>query len=254
MTMPQWPLGTSGMAVSAVGWSTGALARPSNLTTPAALVRAALDAQITLFDSRPEGEAQEALARTLRNQRRHVVLGARCVAGAGASAFSPPGREWRPEEVRLRLEAGMRRLETDWVDLWVLHQPPLEALEDDDLWAQLDADRQSGWVRALGVATAGEEEARAALGRGAIDVLAVPLSLADVEPGRALAETGAARDVAVVADDPLGADGEAWAGRLLAGLVHPDAERSPAQAMLAGVLSLPGLVSTASSWSPLVAR
>ncbi|MGH9002952.1 MAG: hypothetical protein ACRDYV_07470, partial [Acidimicrobiia bacterium] len=90
------------------------------------------------------------------------------------------------------------------------------------------------------------EEARAALGRGAIDVLAVPLSLADVEPGRALAETGAARDVAVVADDPLGADGEAWAGRLLAGLVHPDAERSPAQAMLAGVLSLPGLVSVLS--------
>jgi aryl-alcohol dehydrogenase-like predicted oxidoreductase len=242
--MPHVRLGGSGLVASVVGWSTRALARPSGLTTPAALVRAALDAEIDLFDSAPDGDAQDTLARVLGGQRRHVALGARCVASAGPSAFSPPSRAWRPEEVRLRLEASLRQLQTDWLDLWLLHRPPLEALEDDNLWARLADDRGAGWVRAVGVATAGEDEARAALQRGAIDVLVVPLSLAEAEPGRSLAAEAAEHDVAVVADDPLG--GAEPPRALLDGLVDPDTERTPAQAMLAGVLSIPGVTTVLS--------
>jgi aryl-alcohol dehydrogenase-like predicted oxidoreductase len=238
-------LGASGLVVSVVGWSTQALARPSELATPAALVRTALDAEIDLFDSTPDGDAQDNLARVLRGLRRHVALGARCVATAGPAAFSPLDRAWRPEEVRLRLEASLRRLQTDWVELWLLHDPPPEALDDDNLWAQLADDRQAGWVRAVGVATAGEDEARAALGRGGIDVLVLPIRLAEVEPGRTLAAEAAEQQVAVVAEGPFGgADGPPR--HLIAGLVDPDTERTPTQAELAGVLSLPGVTSVLS--------
>lgn len=236
-TMPHRALGTSGLLVSAVGWSTRALARPSPLATPAALVRAALDAEIDLFDSTPDGDAQDTLARTLRGKRPHVALGARCVAGAGA--FSAPGREWRPEEVRARLELAMRQLQTDWLDVWILHHPPAEAIEDDDLWAQLAADHEAGWVRVVGVAAEGGDEARMALRQGGLDFLVVPLNLAEVEPGRSLAAESAEQKVAVVADDPLSGDG--GSGRLLDGLVHPDTERTPVQGELAGVLSLQGV-------------
>ncbi len=237
--MPHRPLGTTGLVVSAVGWSTRALHPPSLLASPAALVRAALDAEIDLFDTDPDGDAQDTLARTLRGQRRHVTLGARCVAGAGPAAFSPPGREWRPEEVRHRLELSLRRLQTDWLDVWLLHRLPAEAISDDDLWAQLAADRQAGWVRALGVAVEDEDQARMALQRGGLDVLAVPLRLAAVEPGRSLAAEAAEEGVAVLADGPLGGDG--LPRHLLDGLVHPDTERTPVQAELAGLLSLPGV-------------
>ncbi|MGH9034211.1 MAG: aldo/keto reductase [Acidimicrobiia bacterium] len=240
MSMPHGPLGASGLVVSVVGWSTEALARPSGLATPAALVRAALDADIDLFDSAPAGDAQDTLARALRGERRHVALGARCVATAGPAAFSDPNRAWRPEEVRLRLEAAMRQLQTEWLDLWLLHHPPAEALEDDDLWARLADDRQAGWVRTVGVATPGEEEARAALGRGGIDVLAVPLSLAEAEPGRSLAAEASEQKVAVVAENVFGG-GDGTPRHFLAGLVDPDADRTPDQAVLAGVLSLPGV-------------
>ncbi|MDQ3944992.1 MAG: aldo/keto reductase, partial [Actinomycetota bacterium] len=128
MSMPHRPLGKSGMVVSAVGWSTGALARPSGPAPPAALVRAALDAEIDLFDSAPAGDAQDTLARVLGGQRRHLALGARCVATAGPGAFSPPNRAWRPPEVRLRLEAALRQLQTDWLDVWLLDDPPPEAM------------------------------------------------------------------------------------------------------------------------------
>lgn len=243
--MPHRPLGASGLVVSVVGWSTRALARPSGLTTPAALIRAALDAEIDLFDSTPEGDAQDTLARVLRGQRRHVALGARCVATAGPTAFSDPSRAWRPEEVRLRLEVSMRQLQTEWLDLWLLHHPTPEALDDDNLWAQLADDRQAGWVRTVGVATPGEDEARAALSRGGIDVLAVPLCLAEAEPGRSLAAEAAEQKVAVVADDLFGGGG-GTPRHLMAGLVDPDTDRTADQAVLAGVLSLPGVTSVLS--------
>lgn len=245
MSMPHRPLGPSGLVVSVVGWSTAALTRPVGPATPAALVRAALDAEIDLFDSAPEGDAQDTLARVLGGHRRHVALGARCVATAGPIAFSPPHRAWRPPEVRLRLEASLRQLQTDWLDVWLLHQPPPEALDDDDLWAQLADDRQAGWIRAVGIATAGEDEARAALGQGGADVIALPLHLAEVEPGRNPAAEAAAQQVAVLADDPFG-DEDATPRALLEGLIHPDTERTPAQALLAGMLSLPGITSVLS--------
>jgi aryl-alcohol dehydrogenase-like predicted oxidoreductase len=138
----------------------------------------------------------------------------------------------------------MRQLQTDWLDLWLLHRPPLEALEDDNLWARLADDRQAGWVQAVGVATAGEDEARAALRRGGLDVLVVPLSLVEPEPGRSLAAEAAEQKVAVVADEPL--EGDGTPRTLLDGLVDPDTERTPAQAILAGVLSLPGITSVLS--------
>ncbi len=240
------PLGATGLVVSAVGWSTQVLARPSEGVTPAALIRAALDAEIDLFDSAPDGDAQDTLARALRSQRRHIALGARCVATAGPAAFSPLDRAWRPEEVRLRLEVSLRRLQTEWVDLWLLDDPPIEALGDDNLWAQLADDRQAGWVRAVGVATAGEDEARAALARGGIDVLVVPLRLAQVEPGRTLAADAAEQKVAVVGDAPRGAT-DAPPRHLIAGLIYPDTDRTPIQAELAGVLSLPGVTSVLSA-------
>jgi aryl-alcohol dehydrogenase-like predicted oxidoreductase len=94
------------------------------------------------------------------------------------------------------------------------------------------------------VAVDGDEEAHAALVRtGGLDLLVIPFRLTEAGAGSGpeLAAAGAERAVAVVADDPLGGDGPAAAGRLLDGLVHPDTERTPAQAMLAGVLSFPGI-------------
>jgi aryl-alcohol dehydrogenase-like predicted oxidoreductase len=171
------------------------------------------------------------------------MLGARCTAIDGPAAFSPPGREWRPEEVRRQLETTLRRLQTDWLDLWILDRPTDDAVTDDDLWAQLADDRQAGWVRAVGMALDTEDDVRAALGRGALDALALRLNLGQVDPGMSLAAEAAERQVAVVVDDPLGGG---TATRLVRGLAAPDTERSEAQAELAGVLSLAGITTVLS--------
>ncbi|MGH9041164.1 MAG: aldo/keto reductase [Acidimicrobiia bacterium] len=239
--MPRRALGRSGVVVSAVGWSTRVLAHPDESVSPADLVRAALDADIDLFDSSPEGDTRYLLARALGGSRRRVALGARCVPVTGPAALVAPERCWRPEEVRLQLEEALRHLQSDWVDLWLLQDPSEEALADDDLWARLAADRDAGWIRAVGVAVAGEDAARTALEQGGIDALALPMSLAEPEPGRALAADAAGQDVAVLVDNPLA--GDAPDPYLLHGLVYPDTDRTPAQALLAGVLSFTGVSS-----------
>jgi aryl-alcohol dehydrogenase-like predicted oxidoreductase len=54
--------------------------------------------------------------------------------------------------IRLAVDASLKRLKTDHIDLYQLHNPRMEPILADDLWAELEAIRAEGKVRELGVA------------------------------------------------------------------------------------------------------
>jgi aryl-alcohol dehydrogenase-like predicted oxidoreductase len=54
--------------------------------------------------------------------------------------------------MRRALEASLRRLNTDHIDLYQLHNPRLDAIGMDDLWAELEKVKDEGLIRAYGVA------------------------------------------------------------------------------------------------------
>ena len=58
--------------------------------------------------------------------------------------------DWRPEYVRFALEQSLQRLQTDRVDLYQLHNPRLEAMQRDDLFATLEDLKREGKIRAYG--------------------------------------------------------------------------------------------------------
>src|ERR671937_896487 len=60
--------------------------------------------------------------------------------------------DWSPKHGRAALEASLRRLGTDHVDLYQLHNPRMDAIERDDLFAELEALRDEGKLREYGVA------------------------------------------------------------------------------------------------------
>ena len=60
--------------------------------------------------------------------------------------------DWRPESVRQQCEDSLRRLGTDRIDLYQLHNPRIEPILADDLWATLIDLKAEGKVRELGVA------------------------------------------------------------------------------------------------------
>jgi aryl-alcohol dehydrogenase-like predicted oxidoreductase len=108
--------------------------------------------------------------------------------------------------VRRALEASLKRLRTDHLDLYQLHNPRLEAIESDECFATLDQLREEGKIRQYGVALGPaigwrEEGLRAISGRGIASVQTV-YNLLEQDPGRDLMAAAADHGVGVIARVP----------------------------------------------------
>lgn len=123
------------------------------------LLQEAYDLGITFFDTADtygNGRGETILAKALGPQRARITIGTKF----GYDFYHHTARrgheelphDWRPEYVRFALEESLRRLGTDYVDLYQLHNPRLDAMQRDDLFATLEALKQEGKIRAYGPA------------------------------------------------------------------------------------------------------
>ncbi len=123
------------------------------------LLTQAFDAGITFFDTADaygNGLGETIVAKALGAHRAELVIGTK-FGYDFYTATSRRGHEelphdWRPEYVRTALERSLQRLQTDYVDIYQLHNPRLEALQQDDLFAVLEALKHEGKIRAYGPA------------------------------------------------------------------------------------------------------
>jgi aryl-alcohol dehydrogenase-like predicted oxidoreductase len=125
-------LGGSGLAVSAIGLGCNNLGRPGTATESAAGVRevvdAALDCGLTFFDvadvyGAPRGRSEELLGTALAGRRDRAVIATKFgmdMQGANGPDFGARGARGY---VRRAVESSLRRLGTDWIDLYQLHRP-----------------------------------------------------------------------------------------------------------------------------------
>ena len=123
------------------------------------LLRRAFDTGITFFDTADtygSGEAETILRDALGERREQIVIGTKFGYDIYNHPESPGQRErphdWSPAYMRKALENSLARLGTDRIDLYQLHNPRIEAIEDDALWTELERAREQGLVRAVGVA------------------------------------------------------------------------------------------------------
>jgi aryl-alcohol dehydrogenase-like predicted oxidoreductase len=157
--MPEYRrLGKSGLSVSVVGLGCNNLGRANTVTESQAgtdaVVHAALDAGVTLFDvadnyGREPGLSETMLGKALAGRREDAVVATKFgmdVRGANGNDFGARGS--RRYIVRAA-EASLRRLGTDWIDLYQFHTPdPLTPIEET--LAALDDLVTSGKVRYIG--------------------------------------------------------------------------------------------------------
>jgi aryl-alcohol dehydrogenase-like predicted oxidoreductase len=143
-------LGTSGLRVSVVGLGCNNFGGRIGLEEARAVVHKALDLGITLFDTADSygnrGGSEEALGQLLGEQRKDIVL---------ATKFGLPMDEARTRSgasrryVMSAVEASLRRLRTEWIDLYQLHTPDPRTPIEETLRALDDLIRQ-GKVRYAG--------------------------------------------------------------------------------------------------------
>ena len=136
-------LGTSGLRVSAVGLGCNNFGIRCDLEQTRAVVDKALDLGITLFDTADtygnRGGSEEALGRILGERRKDIVLASKFGYPMNDSETLSGGSR---RYIMSAVEASLRRLKTDYLDLYQLHRPdPLTPIEEtvralDDLVRQ----------------------------------------------------------------------------------------------------------------------
>ena len=146
-------LGQSGLTVSTVGLGCNNFgARMANEDVPD-VVDAAIDAGITLFDTADAygnaGGSETLLGQALGTRRSEVIIATKF----GADMQGANGPDWgvrgSRRYIRLAVESSLRRLSTDWIDLYQLHNPDPDTPIEETL-AALDELVAEGKVRYLG--------------------------------------------------------------------------------------------------------
>jgi aryl-alcohol dehydrogenase-like predicted oxidoreductase len=177
------------------------------------LLLRALELGITFFDTGDaygRGANEELVGRVLGPRRDEVQLATKFgyELGAGRREHSEGERpqRWDGPFVREALEASLRRLGTDRVDLYQLHNPRMEAIERDETFAALEDLKAEGKLRqygvALGPAIGWRDEGLRALETRAIASVQTVYNLLEQEPGRDLIEAAERAGAGVMARVP----------------------------------------------------
>lgn len=193
------PLGATGLEVGEIGLGTARLGSERLPDHEAVFaVSHALDQQADLLDVAPSyGRALLRVGRALAGRRSQGQV---CLKlGYGADGR----RDFGPQGLRAALEAALRVLGTDHVDLLLLHNPPAEVLQaGHPAWAELARLKAAGKARALGASLDGADEAKAALALPGLEVLQVPYN-AFCQDHAANIAAAARKGVGVLANRPL---------------------------------------------------
>ena len=143
-------LGRSGLQVSAVGVGCNNFGRRCDPAQTVAVVGKAIELGVTFFETAdiygPRGLSEEYLGAALEGKRRDVVVATKFVGPMGEGPlWGGASRRYIFEAV----EASLRRLGTDYLDLYQIHFPDVRTPLDETLRALDDLVRQ-GKVRYIG--------------------------------------------------------------------------------------------------------
>jgi aryl-alcohol dehydrogenase-like predicted oxidoreductase len=116
------------------------------------IIHRALDAGINFIDTADVysgGESEEIVGKALRGRRDQVVLATKVYGPMGDDPnFMGSSRRW----ITMEVENSLRRLGTDWIDLYQIHRPDLSVDIDETLGVLTDLVR-AGKIRYLGSST-----------------------------------------------------------------------------------------------------
>lgn len=150
------PFGNTGMHVSEVGLGAWQLANPdwgiNDKNEALKIVQKSLEAGCNFFDTAPgygDGRSEELLGEGLKSARRNIII---------CTKFSHYGenheRDFDAKNIRGVLEGSFKRLQTDFVDLLLLHNPPRELMDGNvsaELYAEMEKLKAEGKIREYGV-------------------------------------------------------------------------------------------------------
>ena len=166
--MEQKQLGGSGIFVSPLGLGCWAIGGPfmmdghqdgwgqvDNAESICAIHRA-VDLGVTLFDTADAygtGHSEEVLGKALKDMRHEVVIATKGGFTYDRENRALTGQDWSPAYIRRALETSLKRLCTDYVDLYQLHTGSIPDEAVEPVFLEMERMQQEGKLRAYGWST-----------------------------------------------------------------------------------------------------
>ena len=208
-------LGSTGVRVSSLCmgcWEIGGLTwGPMTALDAVALVHAAFDAGITTFDTAEQyggGRSETVLGKALEGVRDEATIVTKVgylpgTDGAQDLLIDYEPQDFSPSRIQQACELSLRRLRTTYIDVLLLHDPPLHIVRQPDPFEALQRLQQAGKIRWWGV-SASPEAAAEAIRRWDAPVVESPFHLADDGVARHVLPLAAERGTGVLARSPFG--------------------------------------------------
>lgn len=229
----QRSIGRSGVTASAVGLGTWAIGGwmwgGTDELASIRAIEASIDAGISLIDTAPAyglGRSEEIVGKAIKGKRDKVVIATKCGlnwhSGKGNHFFDQDGkpvhRYLGADGIAHEIEQSLRRLGTDYVDLYITHwQDPTTPIADT--MAALEKLKTSGKIRAIGASNVSAEDLELYVAAGQIDAIQERYSMIDREIETSLLPVTRRSDVATLSYSSL-------ALGLLTGAIDPSREFS----------------------------
>lgn len=210
--MPKRQLGESGITVGEIGLGTSALGRTGFHAIPddeaLYFIGCALDMESSYLDTAPTygaGRAERLIGQAAKGRRHEVVISTK------AGYFEDGHFDFSGPAIRSSLEASLKRLDTGFVDVLLLHNPSTELLNQaNPAFAELEKLKKEGKIRAYGAALNGSAQIKALVEKTQSQAAQFPFNILNQEAAAAF-DAAAKKRVGLIACSPL--DGGRLAGR-----------------------------------------
>lgn len=145
------------------------------------------------------GHSESLLGQVFRHRRKDIVISTK----AGCSSFDAP-LDFSPDTITTSVEGSLKRLQTDYIDLLMLHDPIPGTHDLGEAYEVLDRLKQSGKIRACGISVRDPNDCLVYLDQFDIDALQVNFNLMDQRlVDLDIPDLAQQNDCAIIARTPL---------------------------------------------------
>lgn len=200
-------LGKTGLRVSIVGLGTMVHAGhfgPMKDSESLEAIETALELGVNFIDTSDAygaGYGETLLGNAFKGKRDKIVI-----ATKGGNVMVGPNRGKRifePDYISRVMDESLRRLQTDYIDLYQLHNPTVEVIERGAVWEVLEHAKKAGKIRHYGVSINSMEEGTAAVKDGRAETIQVEYNLLAQEPAETFFPAAQQANIGVIARVPL---------------------------------------------------
>ena len=210
-------LGKSGIKVSEIGFGAWVIGldwwgKKIDDNEAIRMLKRAYDLGINFYETADmygKGKSEKLIAHAFKDMRNEVIYSTKWgydMYNAKQVGHNEIPQKHNPDYLEYALQQSLERLQTNYIDVYSLHNPKMDAIKNDNLFLSLDSLINSGRIKshgvALGPAIGWEDEGVMAMEKRNITCLQTVYNILEQDPGRTLLDNAKKYDVGIIVRVP----------------------------------------------------